>query len=104
MNIDTSSTTAMNVHMKADGLLDKSWLKGALCDAMHAVLRGLEAQREGDPGVRAGALLRLHRPTRCGAVAHHTVTARINGHLQQRAGRIERPSSVSQLALNTNSS
>jgi len=27
-------------HMKTDGLLDRNWLKGALVDAMHAVLRG----------------------------------------------------------------
>lgn len=27
-------------HMKADGLLDRNWLKGALGDAMHAVLCG----------------------------------------------------------------
>ena len=27
-------------HMKTDGLLDRNWLKGALGDAMHAVLRG----------------------------------------------------------------
>jgi IS5 family transposase len=27
-------------HMKTDGLLDRNWLKGALVDAMHAVLCG----------------------------------------------------------------
>lgn len=27
-------------HMKADGLLDRNWLKGALGDAMHAVMCG----------------------------------------------------------------
>lgn len=27
-------------HMKADGLLDRNWLKGALGDAMHAILCG----------------------------------------------------------------
>jgi transposase, IS5 family len=27
-------------HMKTDGLLDRNWLKGALGDAMHAVLCG----------------------------------------------------------------
>jgi len=30
----------MVVHMKTDGLLDRNWLKGALGDPMHAVLRG----------------------------------------------------------------
>ena len=27
-------------HMKSDGLLDRKWLKGALGDAMHAVMCG----------------------------------------------------------------
>ena len=27
-------------HMKSDGLLDRNWLKGALGDAMHAILCG----------------------------------------------------------------
>ena len=29
-------------HMKADGKFERSWLKGAFGDAMHAVLSGVE--------------------------------------------------------------
>ena len=29
-------------HMKSDGMMDRNWLRGALGDAMHAVLCGAE--------------------------------------------------------------
>jgi IS5 family transposase len=56
-------------HMKTDGKLDRNWLKGALGDAMHAVLCVRRSQPADDPE-EAAASLRLYsgclvQPQRC---------------------------------------
>ena len=48
-------------HMKADGLLDKNWLKGANGDALHALLCGA--------GHNLRMILRHLRVLYCGFVA-----------------------------------
>ena len=48
-------------HMKADGLLDKNWLKGANRDALHALLCGA--------GHNMRMILRHRRVLYCGLVA-----------------------------------
>ena len=48
-------------HMKADGLLDKNWLKGANGDALHALLCGA--------GHNLRMILRHLRVLYCGLVA-----------------------------------
>ena len=47
-------------HMKTDGKLDRNWLKGALGDAMHAVLCGARWPQPQDDPEEAAASLRLY--------------------------------------------
>ena len=67
---------AMIGHMKADGLLDRNWLKSAFGDAMHAIVR-VRAQPENDPGAPASALLRPCCATRLAALDHRTAATAI---------------------------
>lgn len=56
-------------HMKTDGKLDRIWLKGALGDAMHAVLCGAGHNQPPDDPQDAAAF--LHLRSRCFAQSLH---------------------------------